>query len=116
MTPTELYEQLLNRGMFDIRPMACETTRFPAAYKNESDVSTSVIEFRMFFGILLLTGHNMRHCEKDLRCETENLGADCIQIAIPKNRHVKFKSYFRFVENNDASQNANGRAFKISLF
>ena len=88
--------------------LVLETNRYANRDKNDPSFSISENDFYKFFGLLILSGYNIRHAEKDYWSKSSQLRCDDFTQTMSRNKFQKIKGYLHAADNQnlDASKMA----------
>lgn len=94
-----------------------ETLRY-ARQKNDHVFITTTDEIWKFIGILILSGYNLRRCQRHYWEKSDDVCCPAVQNAMSREHFKRIKSYFHLVNNDDivshpTSQKSCNKMFKL---
>lgn len=82
-----------------LQHLVCETNRYATRDKNMPDFQITAEEMYNFIGLLILSGYNMRTCERDYWSKSPDLYCPAFTETMSRNRFQKIKSVFHAADN-----------------
>ena len=99
-TPTELFEIFFNDNVWAL--LVSESSRY-ALFLNQPDPKITIEEFKVFIGILILSGYNELPSQRmywDSEDDTKNV---LVTNSMRRDRFLQIKRFIHFVDNNNSS-------------
>ena len=78
-----------------------ETNRYANRDKNDPSFTVTHEDFCKFFGLLILSGYNIRNSERDYWSKSTQLRCDHFIQTMPRNKFQKIKGYLHAADNQN---------------
>lgn len=101
-SPVQLFEMMFDDEIFDL---LLDQSRKYALFCNKPDPSITKEEFKVFIGILLLSGYNRKPGKKFLWDSKKDMGNELVIQSMRRDRFIEIMKFIHCADNNEINEN-----------